>query len=156
MTWPIKLYYVYYLPHARDGAGKVGMTGNCLRERIIENRKAGIDVTGWRVLYATYDFYDVLRKELEFQIAINCVETRQSEYVIKKEPKYDHPVYYRGGNKLRQVCLTNTQTNQQRWFDSVTECELHLGLKPGKGVLASRSNRISKRGRLKDLKIDIY
>jgi hypothetical protein len=155
MEWPIKLYYVYYLPHALQSRGKVGMTGNCLRDRIIENRKSGMDVTGWMLLYATYDFHDALRTELEWQIHLGCVETRRSAYVIKQEPQYDHPVYNRS-NRKRRVCLTNVITTDQQCFDTIKECEIFLGITPGKGILTAGSRNISKWGRLKDLKIDIY
>jgi hypothetical protein len=155
MDWPIKLYYVYYLPHARDGAGKVGMTGNRLRERITDNRKSGLDVTGWRILYATYDFHAALRAELEWQIALQCIETRQSAYVIEKQSDSDR-VNYSG--KTRQVRVTNIRTNITMQFASIRECEEYFGYKPHTGYISNKlkRNTVSVKGRLKDLKFDIY
>jgi hypothetical protein len=155
MDWPIKLYYVYYLPHARNGAGKVGMTGQCLKSRISENQKSGLDVTGWMVLYATYDFHDVLRKELEFQIALDCVETACSTYLIEKQLDSDRLNY---SGKARRVQVLNVRTNVVMQFASIRECEEYFGYKPHTGHVSNKlkRNTVANRGRLKDLKFTIY
>jgi hypothetical protein len=154
MDWPIKLYYVYYLPHALETRGKVGMTGNRLRDRIKEN-KATFNVTKWCILYATYDFHDALRKELEFQIKLDCVEAHQSSYVIEKGSDDDR-LNYEG--KPKPVQVLNVRTNAVMQFASIRECEEYFGYKPHTGHISNKlkRNTIATRGRLKDLKFTIY